>query len=133
MGAQKSGVFENPKSLWIMAAVPACLLSLAISVYFVGQSRNVVFTQRDYDRIRLGMTRSEVETQLRMPPGNYRTDGVDWAPFCMGDLGKVEWLSDEGEILVRFDESARVEECQFNKPPPCNRSWLLRLRAWIGI
>ncbi len=60
----------------IMVAGLACLLALAAWFVFVARGKQVVFHKSDCDRIRIGMTREEVQHELGLPPGDYTTDLV---------------------------------------------------------
>jgi hypothetical protein len=72
-------------------------------------------TRENYDRIKAGMSRAEVEA-IFGPPGDYRTtitfhemDRQD--PFGLGLPGESErdyWMTDEVRIRISFDSSGRV-------------------------
>jgi hypothetical protein len=126
------GAFRASRNrYWFPVVGLVCLLIVATWLDFAGRSQKVVFHESDCERIRIGMTRAESE--LGLPPGNYETENVVPLSSSLGDYGAVEWLSDEGELRVWFDEYARVEKCEFRKPALWNRSLFSRLRDWIGI
>jgi hypothetical protein len=81
----------------------------------VGWPRANRVTWENYDRIREGMTRAEVEAILG-PPGDYRTgptialNGSVIAPY--GSRHQGDWVGNEGFIGVVFD-SGVVEHKYF--------------------
>jgi hypothetical protein len=73
-------------------------------------------TRENYDRIRAGMTRAEIETILG-PPGDYTTapiEGVRVASSTFSAPGseiaylESRWLSDTAQAVVWFDYSGRA-------------------------
>jgi hypothetical protein len=71
-------------------------------------------TRQNYDRIRLGLTRAEVESRLgsqgdhttgptRRTGGGY---GVEGSGLVCASV--AQWLSDDGSIVVEFDLKGRV-------------------------
>ena len=87
------------------------------------------------EHIRDGMTLAEVEEVLGGPPGTYGSGMVLVAgPGVMSLSDRYEhWWTDEGLLLVRFDQQGRSSGFTFCGgvlfPPP---SPLDRLRAWLG-
>lgn len=71
-------------------------------------------TRENFDRIRKGMSRAEVEAILGTP-GDYRTGPMQYDPMTMlmdgseywrSELMAIsEWQGDEGTILVAFERS----------------------------
>jgi hypothetical protein len=98
-------------------------------------ARSRLIDREHYDRIKLGMSRAEVEAVLGGPPGDFTTEDVTYkAPD--GDLaifnGPHEyWAGNDGDIWVAFDEQGDVQRRAFGdavstpKTPP----WLPYLRA----
>jgi hypothetical protein len=71
-------------------------------------------TRQNYDRIRIGITRAEVEASLG-PPGDYTTGpthptgrdhGVEGSSLVCASV--TQWLTDNGSIVVEFDARGRV-------------------------
>ena len=59
-------------------------------------------TRENCDRIQLGMTQDEVE-EILGPEGWYNTNGYrDICLSCVRLRGQLEWIGDEGVILVRM-------------------------------
>jgi hypothetical protein len=119
---------------WTMRAGLGCLLALAVWLDFVARSQHVVFHEGDSKRIRIGMTRAEVQHELGSPPGDYTTDLFAWSEFpLMMVCDSDGWVSDEGEIRVWFDDNDRVEQFEFRNVMAWKRPWFQRLRGWFGI
>ncbi|SRR6266478_2892900 len=123
----------SPNRYWILLAGLGCLLGLAGWLDYAGRRQKVVFHEWDCQRIEIGMTRAEVEKELGMPPGDYSTGGVVFFSTSLSDYGADAWTSDEGEIRIWFDNSDRVERCDFRTAIVWKRSWFQRLRGWFGI
>jgi hypothetical protein len=111
-----------------------CLLGLAGWLDFTGRRQQVVFHESDCKRIRIRMTREEVEKELGSPPGDYTTDLYMASDFpLMMTWDSDGWVSDEGEIRVWFDANDGVEQFEFRPVLVWKRSWLQRLRSCVGI
>jgi hypothetical protein len=100
-------------------------------------ARSRLIDQEHYDRIKLGMSRAEVEAVLGGPPGDFATEDVSYG-VTDSDLaifkGPYEyWAGNDGDIWVAFDEQGDVRRRAFGdavstpKTPP----WLPYLRAWL--
>jgi hypothetical protein len=103
----------NRWTLWLLAfAVVGFALYAADRFHLLERSfGQVKFTQETCDRIRLGMTRDQVEALLGGPPGNYSPKCLltepHWdrrPPLPQGD----QWLSEHGRIVVVFDADGRA-------------------------
>jgi hypothetical protein len=77
---------------------------------FVLWPRSTRMTRENFDRIRDGMSRVEVEAVLG-PPGDYRTGPQQCLPSFkeVGEWATVsDWFADEAFFSVGFDESGGV-------------------------
>jgi len=89
-----------------------------------------------YDRITGGMTLPEVQEILGRPPGDFtgRRDPayvLDWSMETSHRL--EEWQSDDGLVLVEFDEGGRVVQKKFFAADGWpERSWKERVRRALG-
>jgi hypothetical protein len=99
-------------------ALPAAALVALVAVgWFVLWLRPGRITRENFDRIRVGMPRADVEALLG-PPGNYLTGPVADSPQVWGDparvsLPGVSWRSDDGIISIKFNYSGKVVEKLF--------------------
>ncbi len=76
------------------------------------------------------MTGDEVMATLGMPPGDYATGFV--VPMAeRSECNRVEWVSDEGMILVWFDEHGKVERREFRHVVIWKVTWYERIRKWL--
>jgi hypothetical protein len=92
-----------------------------------------------FDQVKKGMSRDEVIRILGGPPGDY-TDG-QWSPMprMPDDEAYQSWISDEGELLVRFDDADRATDVAIHsvfrgdfslgRPP----TFTERIRRWLGL
>jgi hypothetical protein len=86
------------------------LVALIVSGASVGfRSAPATITKENYDRIRLGMTRSEIEAILG-PPGDYTTrptsDLWQYGMFFRLSLNEsLIWRSDAGTLGIRFNDA----------------------------
>ena len=112
---------------WLLLAVVACGL-LATGAYCLTRPR-LSINEETCAKIRPGMTRAEVEGLIGGPPGDYTT-----SPRLRGGCAMAYeicdcWVSDEGEIVVEFDDG-RVSQVRFGEV--LGPSFLERLRTWLG-
>jgi hypothetical protein len=91
----------------------------------------------NYCRIQPGMTRAEVEQLLGVPPGGYcaeRTRLASDPPLAPELEGGELWVTDNGGIVVAFDDSGRAIAKGWLKPldrtkwSPQRLVW--RVREW---
>ncbi len=111
------------KLRWALVAI---LIPAGVGA-FVLWPRPDRITRENYDRIREGMSRAEVEAILG-PSGDYTTGPVkprDGARLDMSDTSSTlevrpgsaaMWVSDAAYIIVFFDDSGRVKLSGFD---PC--------------
>jgi hypothetical protein len=101
-------------------------------------ARSRLIDREHYDRIKLGMSRAEVEAVLGGPPGDFTTEDVSYkvpdSDLAIFTVGPYEfWAGNDGDIWVAFDEQGDVRRRDFGgavstpKTPP----WLPYLRAWL--
>lgn len=82
-------------------------------------------------------TLAEVEAILGGPPGDYSTTpGNPGATRFrlntrVGDRSRI-WISDEGIVIVHFDEEGRYDGSTQYGPGVCTPGPLDRLRRWLG-
>jgi hypothetical protein len=101
-------------------------------------TRSRLIDREHYDRVNLGMSRTEVEAVLGGPPGDFATEDVSYgvtdSDLAIFTEGPYEyWAGNDGDIWVAFDEQGDVRRRAFGdavstpKTPP----WLPYLRAWL--
>jgi hypothetical protein len=97
----------------VVLAGLAAVVAAADIVLWAPQSR---VTLENFDRIRVGITRAEVEAGLGLP-GDHTTGptrptgrgyGVDLGLVC---ASVSHWVTDDGSIVVEFDAKGRVCGC----------------------
>jgi hypothetical protein len=87
-------------------------------------------TRLNSKRIRIGMTRAEVEAILGKPAGDYRTGptdslpGREASPYWTLEAADVtpNWRDDAGSLWVRFDDAGRVDSLA-GTPKPAVFFW----------
>jgi hypothetical protein len=133
------------KRLLILAGVALALAvivpaALEFHAYRQKLARSRLIDREHCDRIKVGMSRAEVEDILGGPPGDYHTVNVGngWTGavgdcvFVDGDTVRT-WVGHEGVISVEFDEQGRAKWLAFeeaSRPPP-SPSLAYWLRAWL--
>jgi hypothetical protein len=100
---------------------------------------NPRISQAVCEKIREGMTESDVEELIGAPAGDYTTGPVTRAP-CLGTGYVVvecetrkEWISDQGAIVVRFDQNKKVVLAQFSGVTRINESLLSLIRRRLHL
>ncbi len=77
------------------------------------------------------MLRAEVETILGGPPGNYRSNNQ--VALFIGVAHGEQWVGDDVEIRVAFDEHDKVwGKCGSALFPPA-QTFVERLRGWLRL
>jgi hypothetical protein len=141
--------------LWSGAAVAVCI-ALAVAWVFLPQER---IGPAAYDRIKVGMTRQQVEGIIGLPTGDYYTGprspssmsgpygtlnkeaGVRRSDLSDGPRGfasrdgrrvKLEqWWGDNYIVEVGFGEDGAAVGCDlYDVDPPLHPDLLTRLRSW---
>lgn len=129
-----------PRRRWLVWSAVTALL--AVVGLYLGLPRSPRFTDEQFDRIQVGMTRAEVEAVLGCPPGCYAQepvlawiesppDALEWAADSPGPL------AENGDqpalrVAVCFDDRGKVEakfRTRITYTPP---TLLERLRRWAG-
>jgi hypothetical protein len=125
-----------------------CLLGGALAIWLASPTHRI--NEANIKRIKEGMSESEVEAILCVPPGNYSRGGrvilyadLGTSPFMgqerpglkffeMKELHAVEWVGNEAAVKVWFDENQRV----FNVVPGRvvgAENILDRIRRWLHL
>jgi hypothetical protein len=65
-------------------------------------------TRENYERIRAGMSRAEIESILG-PPGDYSGVHVAYTLHWRGDRMPDEWVGDDGVIAVCYSQSVACD------------------------
>jgi hypothetical protein len=91
----------------VVLAVTAIIVAI---VLYITSPRRPMASQEDCGRIKIGMTRAEVEHVLGGPPGDYRTRDTIILYLHLRSGIWYEWQGDGGMILVEFDEDGRVSD-----------------------
>jgi hypothetical protein len=87
-----------------------------------------------FEKIDDGMSLKQVEEILRVPPGDYLTQPIDFVHIDVPAKGtQREWHGDDGLILVWFDERGVVCEKEFIPAWWEPESFVDRFRRWLGL
>ena len=90
-----------------------------------------------FERVRVGMTREEVEATVGAPPGDYTPSGafVLRTEDRLAVVGVGIWLTDHADLWVRFDAAGRAQSatvCNVSKLDFLrSRTRWERLWAWV--
>ena len=139
------------KLKWLGAAFASVVLCAAAAWFLwptghLASPRGQHVTAETYERLRLGMTRDEVEDLLG-GPGGTRQDFVNWnnnrSPTHgagndllneQRDLPGIEyWYQDSGVIILRFDSDKLVADKQFLNKMRVSTSRQRIVRLWERI
>ena len=133
--------------MWVGIVVCLALLACATAGLL---TRPHPVNWENFERIRVGMTRAEVEEVVGCPAGYYATEpqpgfcGIVLAYWVLGweigdpaflfsPDGPEEWASNSGRGLVWFDVEGQVRYANFHELVPREQSGIFdRLRAWLG-
>jgi hypothetical protein len=143
--------------LWTTSA----LLVLLVATWLLTQWVAKPFPVRAYERLRLGMTETEVNATIGMPPGYY--DGIGPMPLSMSSIGEISqetglphrnlylehggirddenmtvktWICEDYWIHVAFDKNKMVSGFYLYKTfdePRKRPTFIDRLRSLVGI
>jgi hypothetical protein len=104
------------KLFWLLAGL--VLATMAAGVFVVGLRPHGV-TAANFARIRVNMTRQEVESILRSPPDSdqlgppyWMGRDSDWDPPPV-DGFTLEWVNGRRKSTVYFDNRGRVDQSRF--------------------
>jgi hypothetical protein len=125
--------------LCLSCGIIVCLLGFPLYDQ-VSRSLSIAFNEEDLDRIEEGMSHSEVERVLGLPPGNYCTDDQIERSFLLvmaidrhlRYCPHSEWLSDEGMIQIIYKDG-KVWHKRFYPAIHPRRSWFERVRSRLGL
>jgi hypothetical protein len=101
----------------VVLAVAAIITAV---VLYISSPRRPMASQEDCGRIKIGMTRAEVEHVLGGPPGDYRTGPSVPPPLPYGNryMSWDEWQGDGGFVFIQFDDDGRVfDKAHFDLMP----------------
>jgi hypothetical protein len=126
---------QKRKRLGVLAAGVMVLVCVAAFVFW---PRPLRVTAENYNRIKAGMTRAEVEATLGGPPGDYATEATAFADRAYEyqiDLPRGEvvqasdWRADTIIIRVAWDEGVvKWAVCEPNNPSGAGSFGNLRWR-----
>jgi hypothetical protein len=111
------------RRLWILLVAAGAGLAV-LPLLWCASSLRPGLTRANYERIREGMTRQEVESLLGGPPGNYsripdKEAGLWTIDPSRPDLnrqffiGREVWIGDELAVAVWFDDKGRVFRIEY--------------------
>ncbi len=133
--------------LAVLLGIPVALVAAAVALWLLWP--RIAITPENGERIRLGMTRSEVEEILGGPPGDYAGPEAFAAAGRCGDPMDAravirrwsgepderwqQWLSDDALVLVHLDAHGRVSATHVYSVSAYREPLLDRLRRWLGL
>jgi hypothetical protein len=88
-------------------------------------------TQDNSDRIKIGMTRAEVQAILG-PPGDYRTNAPPPRGWPSGSGLRSTWEADDGTIQVVFNSDDCVASCSFFPNAGERRDGFNQVLGWVN-
>jgi|SRR5579859_6458546 len=114
----------------------AVLAMLVVGLWFVTAPRHRI-NPDGFARIQVEMTLDEVESILRIPPGDYtsgptvvmKEDILSMKPIRPTAM---EWRSDDGRILVYF-HGGKVSRKEYDRVRHLEKSFLREIRRWLGL
>jgi hypothetical protein len=114
------------------------LLVLAMLGCFVGVAwfarRHRVVTVWRFQEAHKGMSREEVIHAVGGPPGHYARGIVFVTPRRWEQKNHESWLCDDGELLVRFDDSGMATDVTVAPVLGLQPLTLTeRIRRWLGL
>jgi hypothetical protein len=124
---------------FVLLLAPICVLLSLLGWSFYNQHQpSARINPLAYERIEAGMTQSEVETIIGLPPGDYRSNlasprhRAEFVPKAGVQI--LEWEVDDCNIQVRVDEqSGRVLSKICGEPLPSRtRRFFNQLRERAG-
>src|SRR5215471_8048203 len=66
--------------------------------------------RESFEKIQVGMTQSDVESLLGVPPGDYSTREYTFLepPWPLSKIWEFQWIGNDGRIRVKLDEKRNV-------------------------
>ena len=98
--------------------------------YFIGPNHNI--TNEGVARLKEGMTRAEIETILRLPPGDYGPGKAIEGPFHW-DANIKHWKAGSIAIRVRFNEQGIADWIESDPVARIEESWIDFVRHKVGL
>ena len=125
MGAlERRGRLRN---VAILLLVPVGLtLVMVATIGFRSPSKREII-----ESIKVGMSRSEIEGKLGVPPGDYTTKPIIPLPLGSNFARFQEWAFDEGLLMVLFDEDNRATIVRVIDNHPHEKVIMERIHDWI--
>ncbi|WP_149110576.1 outer membrane protein assembly factor BamE domain-containing protein [Limnoglobus roseus] len=90
-------------------------------------------TQERFEQVKKGMTQEQVVRIVGGLPGDYSNDESTWNPFSDRYQRYNMWLIRESQLMVRFDETGKVDDIiilqasTYISPPSLMARWRQRL------
>src|SRR5262249_21648439 len=110
------------------------VLASGVGVFWIANPHEVTVTRARLEQVRNGMLRDEVILIVGGPPGDYARRRL-FVPLSGSEYpAHEEWLCDDGQLLVRFDDTDRaidVVRTTIKLPPPLTLTE--RIRRWLGL
>lgn len=114
--------------------VVSCLLAFVVVWLVHEEVKRSLRPNRDrFARVQRGMSRDQVLDIVGGPPGDYRTDPHRFSisHHSLWKLDAKNWISDDGYLLVTFDDSDRVECVKLREV--IDNGWFRQLQTRLGF
>jgi hypothetical protein len=111
----------------------AVLLTVATVIgQVIPRPRRPQVSREQFEKIKEGMSREEVEAIIGGPPGDYTTGQYYVVAITPTYVGGESWVGDGGLIRVWFDETGQADETHyFEIDLLLDPSVMDRVRAWL--
>lgn len=87
-----------------------------------------------YEKIQGGMTLSDMESLLGVPPGDYSTQSYfRFGGIGLSDAWQIEWIGNEGRIGVQLDKQNRVTRHAWEQHFNTEETLFDKVRGWFGF
>jgi hypothetical protein len=90
-------------------------------------------TQARFERVEEGMSREEVIRTVGGPPGDYSRRELITNGWSNLSWYHDTWLCDDGELLVRFDDSGTATEVVVLDVRSRQPTLTEQIRRWLGL
>jgi hypothetical protein len=114
--------------------VASTLMALVVVWIICQEVKKSLRPNRDrFEQVQKGMSLDQVIDLVGGPPGDYRTDRHRFSisHHSLGRLNTKNWISDDGYLLVTFDDSDRVEYVKLRDV--IDTGWFHQLRTRLGF
>jgi hypothetical protein len=119
------------RSRWGLLLAAATLVGIAAGLWW-SSSREPAFSRQRFERVEVGMSREQVIATVGGPPGRY--SDATGPPFGVHYTDYEDWWSDEGLLMVQFDEHDKATDVVLfdvmRRPRP---TLIERLRQMLGF